>query len=85
MHVHLIVSDSLQPMDCSLPHSSVDGIFQAGILSRLPFPPPRDLSNLGIKSVSLVSPALTGFFTTEPAGKPMSKVERNELMEHRKK
>ena len=33
----------------------------------LPFPPPRDLSNPGIKLVSLVSPALAGgFFTTVP-------------------
>ena len=77
-------------MDCSLPHSSVDGIFQAGILSRLPFPPPRHLSNSGnqlmcFQPVFLVSPAQTGFFTTEPPGKPMSKVERDKLMENIKK
>ena len=36
--------------------------------SRLPFPPPGDLPNSGIKPVS---PALAGgFFTTEPPGKP---------------
>ena len=39
--------------------------------SGLPFPTPRDLPNLGIKPVSLASPALAGgFFTTEPPGKP---------------
>ena len=33
--------------------------------SRLPFPPPGDLQNAGIESMSLVSPALAdGFFTT---------------------
>ena len=38
--------------------------------SGLPFPPPGDLPNSGIKPVSLASSAVTGgFFTTEPAGK----------------
>ena len=32
LHVHLVVSNSLQSMDCSLPGSSVYGIFQARIL-----------------------------------------------------
>ena len=33
--------------------------------SGLPFPPPRDLPSLGIKSTSLMSPALAGgLFTT---------------------
>ena len=37
----------------------------------LPFPPPGDLPDQGIKPASLVSPALAGrFFTTEPSGKP---------------
>ena len=39
--------------------------------SGLPFPPPGDLPNSGIKPESSVSPALAGsFFTTEPPGKP---------------
>ena len=39
--------------------------------SGLPFPPPGDLPDPGIKPVSLVSPALTGrFFPTVPSGKP---------------
>ena len=53
------------PMDHSLPGSSVHGIFQARILEGLPCPPPGDLSNPGIKPISLESPALAGeFFTT---------------------
>ena len=39
--------------------------------SRLPSPPPGDVSEPGIKSVSPQSPALVGrFFTTGPPGKP---------------
>ena len=37
------------PMDCNPPGSSVHGIFQAESWSGLPFPPPRDLPNPGIK------------------------------------
>ena len=32
LHVHSVVSNSLQPVDCSLPGSSVYGIFQARTL-----------------------------------------------------
>ena len=47
------------PMDCSLPGSSVHGILQA---SRLPCPPPGDVPDPGIQPAS---PALAGgFFTT---------------------
>ena len=57
------------PMHCSLPDSSVRGIFQARILEWLPFPSPRDLPNPGIKTTS---PALADrFFTTESPGKPL--------------
>ena len=41
------------PMDCSLPASSVCEISQARTLYRLPCPPPGDLPNPGIKPVSL--------------------------------
>ena len=53
------------PMDCSLPGSSVHGIPEARILEyRLPFPSPGDLSDPGIIPVS---PVLAGeFFTTAP-------------------
>ena len=43
-----------------------------GYWSRLPFPPPGDLPNPGIKLTSLVPPALAGgFLTTEPSRKPI--------------
>ena len=55
------------PMDCSLPGSSVHRILQARILEWVAFPPPGDLPDLWIE---LTSPALAGrFFTTEPPGK----------------
>ena len=37
------------PMDCSLPGSSVHRILQAGIWRGLPYPPPGDLSDPGIR------------------------------------
>ena len=60
------------PVNYSLPGSSVHVIFQARIWSWLPFPTPRDLPNAGVEPVSLESPALAGrFFTTAPPGKPL--------------
>ena len=39
--------------------------------SGMPFPPPGDLPDPGIKPMSLASPVLAdGFFTAEPPGKP---------------
>ena len=65
-------------MDCSPPGSSVHKIFQARILSGLPFPAAGDLPDPGIEPST---PALaSGFFTTEPPGKPMIKY-RNWLFE----
>ena len=53
------------PMDCSLPGSSVHGIFQARILEWIACPPPGDRPDPGIKPPSLTSLALaSGFFTT---------------------
>ena len=34
--------------------------------SGLPFPPPGDIPDPGIEPMSLVSPAMAGFFTTAP-------------------
>ena len=55
-------------MDCSPPGSSVHGTVgfsKQEYWSKLPFPPPEDLPNLGMEAASLVSPALSGrFFTT---------------------
>ena len=59
-------------MDCSPPGSSAYGIFQAKYWCRLPFPPPGDLSNPGIKPSSPVSPALEAeSLAAEPPGKPL--------------
>ena len=53
------------PMDCSLPGSSVHGILQARILEWVACPSSGDLPDPGIKPPLLVSPALAGrFFTT---------------------
>ena len=62
----LILSDH---MDCSLPGSSIRGIFQSRVLEWdamqwLPFPPLGDLPNLRIKPKSPVSPTLAGRFFT---------------------
>ena len=47
------------------------GFFRQEYKSGLPFPPPGDLPNPGIKAASLVSPALAGgFFTAAPPGEP---------------
>ena len=60
-------------MDYSLPGFTVAGFPRQEYWSGLPFPPPGDLLDPGIKPVSLVSPALAGgFFTTEPPGKLLS-------------
>ena len=67
-----VVSNSLcDPLECSPPVSSVNGIFQARIPQWMPFPSPRDLSHPGIESVSPVSPALqVDSLTMDPSGKP---------------
>ena len=69
MHAKLLKSCvTLFSMDCSLPGSSVHRSFQ--VRSRLSCPPTGDLPDPGIKSASLMSPALVGrffyflFFTT---------------------
>ena len=50
------------PRDCSPPGFSVHEMFQARILEWVPFPPPRDLPDPGIKPVFPVSLALAGRF-----------------------
>ena len=54
------------PMDCSLPGSSIHGIFQARVLEGVASP--GDLPYPGIKPVS--SALASEFFTAEPLGKP---------------
>ena len=46
---HSVVSDSLWPMDCSLPGSSVHGIFQTKVLEWVTISFSRDLPNPGIE------------------------------------
>ena len=59
-------------MDCSPPGFSARGILQARILGGLPFPPPGDPPNAGIKLESPAPLPLAGrFLTTGPPGKPL--------------
>ena len=61
------------PMDCSLPGSSVHGIFQARILEWIAIPFSRGSSNPGIKPgfLALLADALP----SEPPGKPKLFIE----------
>ena len=53
------------PMDCSLPGSSVSGVFQARILEWVAVPFSRESPDPGVQPVPLLPPALAGrFFTT---------------------
>ena len=64
------------PMDCSLPGSSVHGILQARILEWVAMPFSRDLPNPGIEPVSLVSPALQAdSLPLVPSGRPLVPIE----------
>ena len=55
------------PMDCSPPGSAVHGILQARILEWVAMPFSRDLPDLGIEPVFLMSPELAGGFLTSSA------------------
>ena len=67
---HSVMSNSLWPMDCSPPGSSVHGILQARILEWVATSSQGDLPNPGIKPRS---PALQAdSLPTEPPGKPGS-------------
>ena len=64
---HPLCAKSLQlcptlcdPMDYSLPGSSVHRNLQARIPQWLPFPSPGDFPNPGIEPASLISPTLAG-------------------------
>ena len=61
-----VVSDSLRPMDCSPPGSSVHGIFQVRILEWVAVPFSRESSDQGIKPRSLASQADS--LLSEPLG-----------------
>ena len=62
------------PMDCTLPVSSVHGIFQASIQEWVAISFPGNLPDPEVKPVSLAYPLLAGdFFTTAPPRKPYSR------------
>ena len=64
------------PMDCGLPGFSVHGVLQARILEWVSMTYSGDLSDPGIKSTSLMSPASAGgFSTTSCPGKSPSSVQ----------
>ena len=52
------------PMDCSLPGSSVQVILQANLLEWAAMPSPGHLLNPGIEPICLMSPALVSGFST---------------------
>ena len=58
-------------MNCNLPRSCAHGIFREKYSSGLSFPPPGDLPDPGIESMSLVH----GFLTTELPGKLWYKLQ----------
>ena len=65
-------SDSLGPVDCSPPGSSVHELFWQEYWSGLPFLPPGDLPNSKIESVSpMVSTLQANSLLLEPPGKPV--------------
>ena len=69
------------PMDCSLPGSSVHGIFQVRILEQVPFPSPGDLPDPGIELESLMSPSLVGrFFTTSSTWEAQQNLNKQTLL-----
>ena len=61
----------LDPMDCSLPGSSVHGILRARIVEWAAMPSSRDLPSPGIEPMSPGSPALQAdSLASKPPGKP---------------
>ena len=70
-HASVVVVQSLEsgltlcdPVDCSLPGSSVHGVLQARILEWVAILSTRDLPDSRIEPASLMSSALAGMFFT---------------------
>ena len=75
------VSNFCDPMDRSLPGSSVHGILQERILEWVAIPFSRRSFQLGIKPES---PALAGrFFTTEPPAKSIKAYEGSSTSQYK--
>ena len=73
--VHMLSHVPLLAIPWTVAHQVplIMGFFGQEYWSGLPFPPPGNLPNPGIKPTSSVAPALAGgFFTTEPPGKPLN-------------
>ena len=75
MHAYSVIQLCLtlhDPMDCSLPGSSVHGIFQARTLEWVAFPLSGDLPDLGLELESPVGPTLAGgvFYPRATLGTP---------------
>ena len=65
-----VMSDSLQPLECSPPDASVHGVLQQELWGGLPFPSPENLPDTGVKPPS---PALqVNSLQSEPLGKSHS-------------
>ena len=73
LHVCSACPTLRDPMDCTLPGSSVCGIFQARILEWLPFPPPGDLPDPGIEPGSPVLWEVS--LPTKLPGKPWGRMD----------
>ena len=67
---YTVVSDSLQPMDCSLPGSSVHGSLQARILEWVAISFSRFSRPSNQTQVSCIAGRLSLFLPTKPPGKP---------------
>ena len=69
------------PMNCSLPHSSIRGISRQEYWSGLPCLPPGDLPDPGIEPISLRFPELAGrFFATSATWKTPLVIRKCVLM-----
>ena len=63
------------PMNCSRQAPLFMRFSSQEYWSGLPFPPPRDFPNPGLKPPPLASPALAGgFFSLVPPGKPVNQL-----------
>ena len=75
-----VVSDSLRPVDCSLPGSTIHGILQARILECIAISFSRDLSDPGLKPGS---PALQAdSLPSEPPGTIIREAQIKTTMGH---
>ena len=76
-----VLSDSLQPLDCGPPGSSVSGILQARTLEWLPWPPPGALPSPRIEPVPLSPPLAGGFFTTSATWEALMETQLSNTLE----